>query len=233
MNNRLKILVGFTIAVFIPLGFWYYYFGYKGLPKPVKRWFPTGEVRHFKFRGKDKVDSVYHTIADFKLTDQNGHVLTNDSFKERIYVADFFFCSCTTVCPKMAHQLQRVQAEFKNVKWINFLSHTVNPEHDSISALKTYAKRFGADDEKWKFVTGDKQLLYDLCKNSYYLAVQDDGGIDNFDHSEKFVLVDNHRVIRGYYDGTDSVDVNRMMGDIVLLLKELSNDVNELKPPRN
>jgi protein SCO1 len=229
---RFRVFLGFSIALFIPLGFWFYYFEIKGLPKPLKKWFPTGEVRHFKFRGADKVDSMYHTIADFKLLDQNGQVLTNDSFKDRIYVASFFFCSCKTVCPILNTQLFRIQEEFKNVKWIKILSHTVNPENDSVGVLKAYSKQYKVDDNKWKMVTGKKQELYDLCTKSYFLAVQDDGGIDNFDHSEKFVLVDNHRIIRGYYDGSDSTQVTKMMDDIVILLKELSNDVNELRPPR-
>jgi protein SCO1/2 len=133
----------------------------------------------------------------------------------------------------MTRQLARVQEEFRYVKWVNIISHTVNPEHDSVAVLKKYAERFGILSDKWHLVTGNKQELYDLCMKSYFLAVQDDGGIDAFDHSEKLVLVDNHRVIRGYYDGTDSVEVTRLMNDIVVLLKELSNDVNELRPPRN
>ncbi len=234
MNGRAsRLIIGLTIAVFIPIGFWYYFFQYKGFPKPLRKWFPTGEVRTYKFRGATKVDSIYHTIADFKLIDQEGKIITNDSFKNHIYVADFFFCTCPTICPKMTRQLARVQEEFKYVKWVNIISHTVNPEHDSVAVLKKYAQKYGVMSDKWHLVTGSKQELYDLCMKSYFLAVQDDGGIDNFDHSEKFVLVDNHRVIRGYYDGTDSADVTRLMDDIVVLLKELSNDVNELRPPRN
>ena len=186
----------------------------------------------FRLKIKQKYDSVYHTIADFNLTDQNGNIINSDSFKQRIYVANFFFCSCVTVCPKMMHQLARVQEEYKNVKWIEILSHTVDPEHDSVPQLKKYADRFHIDGTKWHLLTGSRQALYDLSLKSYFLAAQADGP-ETFDHSEKLVLVDNHRIIRGYYDGTDSLDVNRLSADIKTLLKELSNDVEELRPPRD
>jgi len=132
----------------------------------------------------------------------------------------------------MAHQLYRVQEEFKNVKWVEILSHTVDPEHDSAQQLKKYADRFHVDGTKWHLLTGSRQALYDLSLKSYYLAAQADGP-ETFDHSEKLVLVDNHRVIRGYYDGVDSVSVDKLKKDIVILLKELSNDVNELRPPKD
>ncbi len=233
MNKTKTGIIGIGIAILLPLGFWLYYNVYVGFPKRLPRWFATGEIKPYKdFKGKTKYDSVYHTIADFKLTDQNGNIITNDSLKQRIYVANFFFCSCVTICPKMMHQLYRVQEEFKNVKWIEILSHTVDPEHDSVPQLKKYADRFKIDGTKWHLLTGSRQALYDLSLKSYFLAAQADGP-ETFDHSEKLVLVDNHRIIRGYYDGTDSVAVDKLKKDIVILLKELSNDVNELRPPKD
>ena len=231
MTKSSRVFLALCIAVFVPVGFWLYYNVYVGLPKPLRKWFATGEVIKHEVNGKTKIDSVYHAIADFKLIDQNGNVVTNDSFKDKIYVANFFFCSCQTICPKMTKQLLRVQQQFEKVKWIKILSHTVDPEHDSVPNLKKYAKRFGADETKWSFVTADRQQLYDLSLKSYFLAAQADGP-ESFDHSEKLVLVDNHRIIRGYYDGVDSNDVSRLMKDIVFLLKELSNDVEALHPPK-
>ena len=233
MSKRTSAILGIFLAVIVPLLFWFYFFWYKGMPKRLPKWFPTGEVSHYKFRGKIKTDSVYHTIADFKLIDQNGHIITNDTFKNRIYVADFFFCTCPGICPQMTKNMKRLQDDFRGVKWVKFLSHTVNPEHDSVAVLKKYAQKFGVTDSTWHLVTGDKQQLYDLSMRSYFLAAQDDGGIDNFDHSEKFVLVDNHRIIRGYYVGTDTTEINRLRKDIINLLNELADDVNELQPPKN
>ncbi len=231
MNKSTRVFIALCIAVFVPVGFWLYYNVYVGMPKPLRKWFPTGEVIKHEVNGKTKIDSVYHTIADFKFVNQNGTIITNDSFKNKIYIANFFFCSCQSICPKLMKQLVGIQEEFKQVKWLKILSYTVDPEHDSVMVLKKYANRFGVDDTKWSLVTGNLNELYNLCKTSYYLAAQSDGP-ESFDHSCKFVLVDNHRIIRGYYDGLDSVDVARLKKDVVVLLKELSNDVNELHPPR-
>lgn len=232
MHNKWKALAGFTLAVFVPLGFWWYFFAYKGLPKPIKKWFPTGEVKHYKFRGEDKVDSVYHTIAPFVLTNQLGQPFSTDSLKDRIYIANFFFCSCPTICPVMTKQLLRVQQKYKDVKWLKILSFTVDPEHDSIAALNKYAQHFGILANQWQLLTGNRDTLYNLCSKSFYLAVQADGP-EAFDHSNKLVLVDNHSIIRGYYDGTDSTAVDKLIKDSEAVLKELSNDVYELRPPRN
>ena len=233
MNKTKTGIIGVGLAVLLPVGFWLYYNIYVGFPKRLPRWYPTGEVKPYKdFKGKTKYDSVYHKIADFKLTNQNGKIVTNDSFKDRIYVADFMFCSCPTICPQLTKNMYGIQEEFKNVKWIKLLSYTVDPAHDSVARLKTYAEKFHVDDSKWDFVTGSWDEIRDLGMKSYFLSIQQDGP-ESFDHSEKFVLVDNHRIIRGYYDGLDSMEIKRLKKDIVILLKELSNDVYELRPPKD
>jgi protein SCO1/2 len=235
MGNKKNAILGILIAVFVPLGFWLYYNVFLGLPQPLpKLFYPMIKDTSYIKNGKTILDSVkvFHTIADFKLIDENGDTITNDSFKKKIYVANFFFCSCATICPKMTRNLLKVQEEYSRVKYVRLISHTVDPEHDSIAKLKAYMKKFGANEKKWSFVTGSRDELYNLCKNSYFLAVQADGP-ESFDHSEKLVLVDNHRIIRGVYDGTDSVSVGKLNHDIVSLLKELAKDVDELKPPKN
>jgi protein SCO1/2 len=173
--------------------------------------------------GNIKYDSVYHTIADFKLVDQNANIVTNHSLKDKIYVANFFFCACGTICPRMTKYMHRLQDQFKNDNRVEFLSHTVDPEHDSIAVLKKYEERNNIDGKKWHLLTGLRQELYDLSKRSYYLGVANDSP-DDFEHSEKFVLVDNHRIIRGYYDGTDSVEVDKLKKDIKILLNEVRRE---------
>ncbi|MFM2225904.1 MAG: hypothetical protein RJA07_2106 [Bacteroidota bacterium] len=235
MGNKKNAFLGLIIAVLVPIGFWLYYNVFLGLPQPLpKLFYPMMKDTSYIKNGKKIFDSVkvFHTIANFKLIDENGQIITNDSFKNKIYVANFFFCSCATICPKMTRNLLKIQEEYSRVKYVRIISHTVDPEHDSIQRLKAYMKKFGADERKWSFVTGDREQLYQLCKNSYFLAVQADGP-ETFDHSEKLVLVDNHRIIRGVYDGTDSISVNKLQHDIVSLLKELAKDVDELKPPKN
>jgi protein SCO1/2 len=236
MNRFWRAMAGFTLAVFIPVGFWYYYFGYKGLPQSLPKYFPTGEVKHYSFRGADKVDSVYETIAPFYFQNQMGDTISNDTtfnktLKNKIYVANFFFCSCNTICPIMTKQLVRIQTEFKDVEWVKILSFTVDPEHDSVQKLLQYAQKFGINEDQWHLLTGPKDKLYQLCLKSFKLAAQSDGP-ESFDHSNKVVLVDNRGIIRGYYDGTDSISISKLMADIVIQLKDLSSDVFELRPPR-
>lgn len=166
-------------------------------------------------------DTMYHVVGDFSLTDQNGETITNKTVEGKIYVADFFFATCQSICPQMSSQLVRVQNAFKNDKRFMILSHTVNPMHDTVAVLNEYAKGYGALKDKWHFLTGDKKYIYGLAKDSYLVnALQDDGTPEGFLHSELFVLVDGHKRIRGMYDGTDSTDVNRLMGDIRLLETE-------------
>jgi protein SCO1/2 len=183
--------------------------------------FPTGEMFPYKdANGNIKYDSVYHAIADFKLTNQNGETFTNNLLKDKIYVANFFFATCPTICPKMTSQMLTLQEEFSGNSHVAFLSHTINPEHDSVAVLKEYEVRNKINGKQWHLLTGPRKELYDLSKQSYYLGVQNDSP-DNFQHSEKLVLVDNHRVIRGYYNGTDNREVNKLKQDIKTLLAEI------------
>ena len=187
----------------------------------LPRCFPTGEVFPYKDDyGNIKYDSVYHTIADFKLTDQNGNIFTNLQLKEKIYVANFFFCRCPSICPRMTNYILLLQDEFKDENGIAFLSHTVDPEHDSVSALKQYEIHNHINGNKWHLLTGTRNELYALSKRSYYQGVANDSP-DEFEHSEKLVLVDNHRIIRGFYDGTDSAEVEKLKHDIKILLREV------------
>ena len=193
--------------------------GYK-LPKC----YPTGEMFPYKDAyGNIKYDSVYHTIADFKLTDQNGQMFTNSLLKGKIYVANFFFVTCPSICPRMTNLMSHLQNQFKNDSTVAFLSHTVDPEHDSVSVLKMYEKQNKIDGKQWHLLTGSREELFNLSKRSYYLGVANDSP-DNFEHSEKFVLIDDHRIIRGYYDGTDSAEVAKLAIDIKILLTEVKKE---------
>lgn len=162
-----------------------------------------------------------HFIADFELINQNGKTVDQNDLKGKIYVADFFFTTCPTICPKMADQMGRVYQEFKNDPEIMLVSHTVQPEVDSVPVLKAYAELQGADVSKWIFLTGDKKQIYDLARKSYFAAVTEgDGGVDDFIHTENFVLIDKNKMIRGFYDGTSQEDVTRLIKDIAILKEE-------------
>ena len=163
----------------------------------------------------------YHTIADFSLINQNGQIITQDNYKDKIYVADFFFTTCPTICPVMTKNMAEVQEKFKNDNEVLLLSHSVTPVIDSVPQLKKYALEKGVLDEKWNLVTGDKKQIYELARKSY-LAVKTDGNGDKYDmiHTENFMLIDKKRQIRGFYDGTNTEDINRLLDDIALLKKE-------------
>ncbi|RIV73268.1 SCO family protein [Flagellimonas aequoris] len=173
---------------------------------------------------KSLVDSTlyykkkYHTIADFALVNQNGDTITQDNYKGKIYVADFFFTTCPTICPIMTKNMGEIQAAILDDPNIMLLSHSVTPVIDSVPQLKKYALEKGVVDSKWNLVTGDKKQIYELARKSY-LAVKTDGDGGPYDmiHTENFILVDKEKRIRGFYDGTNREEINKLLGDIKIL----------------
>jgi|TARA_Y100000768_G_scaffold147716_1_gene110223 protein SCO1/2 len=163
----------------------------------------------------------FHRIADFELINQNGKTVTHENFNGKIYVADFFFTTCPTICISMTDNLLKVQKEIQNNPNILLISHSVTPKIDSVTQLKKYAIEKGVNDKKWHLVTGDKKEIYKLARKSY-LAVKDEGDGGPFDmiHTENFILVDPDKRIRGFYDGTDSKEIKRLLLEIKILNSE-------------
>jgi len=162
-----------------------------------------------------------HKVADFKLINQNGEIVTHEDYNGKIYVADFFFTRCMTICPVMTNNMGKLQDVFKNDEDIKFLSLSVTPEMDSIPVLKEYAVNKGVIDAKWNITTGDKKHIYELARKSYFAVLDEgDGGLQDFIHTENFILVDKKSQIRGFYDGTDSKDIERLIQDIKILQNE-------------
>jgi protein SCO1/2 len=217
MKNKSVINLSLVIAAvaFIGIG---YYFNNKPAPL-VRRLLPIfGE---YQINPNKVTDTTWHTIGDFSFKDQQGNIFTNQTIAGKIYVADYFFTTCQSICPIMANQMERVYEKYEKNNNVVIVSHTVNPENDSISILAEYAKSHNAAYGKWYFVTGGKKELYDLARNSYMLtATKGDGGEDDFIHTQNFALIDKYKRIRGYYDGTDSTQINLLIHDISLLLKE-------------
>ncbi|WP_299894251.1 SCO family protein [uncultured Aquimarina sp.] len=163
----------------------------------------------------------YHKIADFSLWNQNGKNITQADYNDKIYVADFFFTTCQTICPIMTDHMKLIQNRLKKDSEVKLLSHTVIPETDDVPQLKEYAKRKGVDDTRWNLVTGDKKQIYDLARKSYLVAKSyGDGGPYDMIHTENFVLVDKKKRIRGFYDGTDLEEIERLLEDIEVLKEE-------------
>ncbi|RCL69626.1 MAG: SCO family protein [Bacteroidetes bacterium] len=167
--------------------------------------------------------SKYHKIADFKLTNQNGEKITQEFYNDKIYVADFFFTTCQDICPVMTKNMYQLQQELKNDNNILFLSHTVIPEIDTVEQLKKYAIENKIDESRWNLVTGDKKQIYDLARKSY-LAVEDvEFGEFDMIHTENFMLIDKQKQIRGFYDGTNTEEIQRLLKDIEILKQSYNN----------
>ena len=165
---------------------------------------------------------TFHKVPFFNLIDQNGESVTEQTFKEKIYVTDFFFTTCPGICPKMTENMALVQEAFKDDPEVLLLSHSVTPETDSVQVLKTYAENKGAISNKWYLVTGDRKQIYDLGRKTYFVE-QDLGqekDEDEFLHSENFVLIDKNKHIRGIYNGLNATAVQQLIADIKTLEKE-------------
>ena len=165
-----------------------------------------------------------HRVSDFSLINQLGDTITLDSLKGKIYVADFFFTRCPTICPVMSKNLELVQEAYADEPTLMILSHSVTPDADSVPVMFTYAEDHRADHNKWWFLTGSKPEIYRLARKSYFSVLDEgDGGMQDFIHTENFVLVDKERRLRGYYDGTKGEEIERLIDDIEVLLEEYEN----------
>lgn len=162
-----------------------------------------------------------HVIANFELINQNGDTITQEDYKDKIYVADFFFTRCATICPIMTTNMAKLQEIYKDDIDVMLLSHSVTPIMDSVPILRMYADNKGIIDSKWNITTGAKKHIYDLARKSYFAVLDEgDGGDQDFIHTEQFILVDKKRQIRGFYDGTSSDDIERIKEDIQILKQE-------------
>lgn len=159
-----------------------------------------------------------HTVTPFSLINQNGDTITEMDYEGKIYVADFFFTRCLTVCPVMTNNMEKLQNEFLNDEDVKLLSISVTPEMDSVPVLYDYASKNAANDAKWNITTGNKKHIYELARKSYFAVVdQGDGGLQDFIHTPNFVLVDKKKQIRGIYDGTKDEEIKRLIKDIRIL----------------
>jgi protein SCO1/2 len=200
----------------IPIIFVGWYFFNKNEQKPLRTLPYFGQKNTLK-----NGDTTYHTIKPFCFTNQYNEKVTEETVKGKIYVTDFFFTTCQSICPIMSSELERVYKQFATNKDVLILSHTVSPEEDSVSILKDYSNLHGVKDNRWLFVTGDKKHLYDMARTSYLLnAEEGNGDEDDFIHTQNFALIDKEKHIRGFYDGTDSIEVSRLIIEINLLLEE-------------
>jgi len=215
MTIKKSIVYGLLLGGICALG----YFGYR-----------TSHTRHLAIYGPSDFNPTLvatqfqesnkdYTVADFSLINQNGEIITQEHFKNKVYVTDFFFTRCPSICPIMTNNMGKLQEVFKEDDAVLFLSLSVTPELDSVPVLRKYANTKGIIDGKWHITTGDKKHIYNLARKSYFSALDEgDGGLQDFIHTTQFVLVDTEKRIRGVYDGLQVEEMDRLIADIKLLV---------------
>ncbi len=206
----------YWLLILIPIGFITWFFLSKKDEAPIRYLAYYGPKNLLKIN-----DTSYHSVPDFEFTDQYNQKVNKQTVKDKIYVTEYFFTTCKSICPVMNTNLEKIYKEFKNRNDLLILSHTVNPENDSVAVLKQYSDLHGVNDNRWLFLTGSKKALYQLARKGYLLnAEEGNGGEEDFIHTQNFALVDKESHIRGFYDGTDSLEIIRLTQEIKLLLKE-------------
>lgn len=215
MNQKAK--KGIYIVIFVTIGFLLFYILNQNNEKlPVYN--PIDFNPELVEKSLQKVNNN-HTVADFNVINQNGRLITQADFEGKIYVADFFFTRCPSICPVMANNMEKLQTIFKDNEEIKLLSLSVTPEMDSVPVLRTYATRNNAIDGKWHITTGEKKHIYNLARKSYFAVVDEgDGGLQDFIHTPNFILIDDKKQIRGVYDGTNAQDITALVKAINLLI---------------
>ncbi len=222
--KKADIFTKITILVLVLVvpGFLYYLLMVEGKNRyhPLSIFGPkqVAKTTH-KVKGKDIPDTIYHSLPDFNLTDQDGKTVSLKAFDGKIFIVGFFYTHCTNVCNQVNTNVEQLVSNYEKNKMVNFVSITVDPERDSGKVLKNYADNFKAVSPKWLFLTGDTSTIYTLARKGFLVnALQT--AKDDFIYSDKLVLIDEEKRIRGYYTGASTDDVNRLNDEIKVLLSE-------------
>lgn len=218
MDHRKITKLGFAFLLALSAGLWQGCSGNSSsgdAPLPI---LGEREVVQRAVGDRQVTDTLYHQIPDFAFINQDSQVVTSLTLQDKVYVADFFFTTCPTICPKMKSQMLRIYEAYKDEPQLMLLSHTIDPKHDTVAVLRDYADRLQVSSDKWHFVTGEKDSIYDIAMQYMVTALEDEQQPGGFVHSGAFVLVDQDRHVRGIYDGTDPAQVDKLIQDIPKLL---------------
>jgi protein SCO1 len=217
-----KAILALMLAVLLPVTAYYLVKFYSERDVDMPRRYFFDDVKDTVVNGKKRSDTVWHRISNFTFINQLNQIVEADSLRNKILIVDFFFTRCPNPCPTMTRNMKKMQDAYKkNDTLIHFISFSVDPARDTVEALKRYADKYSVQHNNWWFLTGDKKKIYDLAFNEFKAAVVDGGEVDtSFLHTNKFYLLDRNRVIRGWYDGTDTVALTKMARDISLLILE-------------
>lgn len=224
-----KALLTVAMVIFIPVICYLLVKHYSEEAVVMPARFYSDSINTFIKDGKEYTDTVWHKVSNITLTNQLGNQVSMEDLPNKVIVADFFFTSCPNICPVMTANMKKLQDGLKvkdNVKkvdtnFVQFMSFSVDPVRDSVPVLKKYADKFGVNHDMWWMLTGPKKKIYDFALNELKMGVSDQQNVDsNFIHTSRFVLIDKDRVVRGYYDGTDSVAINNLARDLVFIMLE-------------
>ncbi|MBK7561540.1 MAG: SCO family protein [Chitinophagaceae bacterium] len=224
-----KALYAVMLALLLPLTAYFIVKRKSETAVTMPRHYLPDSVVSVTKNGKRAEDTAWHRLADFTLTNQEGRPVSWDSLKGKIIIADFFFTHCPTICPRMTLNMKRMAESIHNGqrvgdktnKQVHFLSFSIDPERDSVERLKYWADKYQVNPEQWWLLTGDKKAIYDLVIEEMKVGLVDGKGVDtNFIHSDRFVLIDSNRHVRGYYNGLDSEALTKLSNDLVLLTME-------------
>ncbi len=217
LNKVIKYIIAISIAAAVPL------FIFLGVPSgklKIPRFYRPDKITKTIVKGKEVQDTVFHQVADLVLTNQLGKkVSLNKDLKGKILVVDFIFTTCPTICPRLSANMKELQKAYikKNPELVQFISISVDPERDSVQALRAYADRYNADHDRWWFLTGNKDSIFNYAKNELGLLLNNADVPGDFVHSQQMVLIDTFRNIRGYFDGLDKRETKKIADDIYIL----------------
>jgi len=222
-NKTIKYILGIAVAAVVPLSFFFIARSLSDGKVKVPPYYRPERIARIVEDGKAVNDTIFHKVKELTLTNQLGRqVSLNKDLRGKVLVIDFIFTTCPTVCPRLSAHMKELQKAYikKNPDLVQFLSISVDPARDSVPALRAYADRYNADHDRWWFLTGNKDSIFDYAKNELGLLLQDADVPGDFVHSEKMILLDTARNIRGYYNGLDKAETNKLANDISILFLE-------------
>ncbi len=219
-KRKIKYIIGIAVAVVLPLSFFYITRFFSDGKLKIPLYYRIERIEKSNHKGKVVADTIYHKVADLTLTNQLGKTVSlNEDLKGKILVIDFIFTTCPTVCPRLSANMRELQKAYikKNPELVQFISISVDPDRDSVAALRTYADKYTSDHDRWWFLTGDKNAIFHYAKNELGLSLDNADVPGDFVHSQQLVLLDTSRQIRGYFDGLDKRETQKLADAIYIL----------------
>ncbi len=222
-KKTLKVILALTVAAILPLSLYMLMRSLNDGHIEMPKYYRIESIQAFEKDGKKVMDTVFHTVKDIALTNQLGEKISlNHTLKDKVLVIDFVFTRCGSICPSLSTAMSQLQKAYKKKKpdWVQFITITVDPEHDSVAVMRTYADRYGADHDRWYFLTGNKDEIFDYAKNELGVVLQPADGSSDIVHTENIILLDPNRHIRGYYNGLDAKEISVLANNIAILKLE-------------